>query len=342
MLSQPLATLALSLVLLIHVSAGSSIDFPTSKLQQQDQFRTAKIYEFSNPTWLENIAVRYNGQILVASISTPALKQVDPKQILPPITVAEIPGATSILGIVELQQDVFYVIGGDLSNVTATRLVFPSKIWSVDLRPMRTTSKGKVSRPSKLSLVADLSNSTFLNTLTKIATNDYSAILISDSGAGQILRLDIRTGRTTVVLSDETTRSARQGVAGVTGIHTHNGDLFYANFASQQFFMVPISRQGQPTGKSSLITNGTLIDDFTLSRDGRKAFAATNPKNSLLEIDIPNKTFRTVVQALNATSAALGRTRFDFHSLYVVTGGGLDFPLNLPGVAGGQVIRVDL
>lgn len=145
-----------------------------------------------------------------------------------------------------------------------------------------------------------------------------------------------------MVISDETSRSARPGVAGVTGIHTYCGRLYYANFAGQQFFQVPISPQGKPIGPAEIITNGTLIDDFTLSRDGKRAFAATNPQNSLIEIDIPGKKSRTVLQALNATSAALGRTRYDYNSVYVVTGGGLDFPLNLPGVSGGRVIRLDL
>ncbi|THV46804.1 hypothetical protein BGAL_0358g00020 [Botrytis galanthina] len=332
--------LALGLALFSSPVGSTSISKP--RQQQQGAYPTTTIYEFSNPTWLENVAIRHNGQILAASISTPALVQVDPKKLLQPITVATIPDATSILGIVELDPDIFYVIAGNLSAVTADRLVFPSKIWKVDLTPLRTTTQGTVSQPSELKLVADLSNTTFLNTLTRISPKDNSAILISDSGAGHVLRLDVKTGISTVVISDATTRSMKQGVAGVTGIHTYGGELFYANFAEQQFFKVPISPKGKPIGPSTLITNGTLIDDFILSRDGKRAFAATNPQNSLIEIDISSKKFRTVLHALNATAAALGRTRDDHNSLYVVTGGGLNFPLNVPGVGGGQVIRVDL
>jgi hypothetical protein len=303
---------------------------------------TTIIHEFSNPTRLEGVAVRCNGQILVTSISNPTIRQVDPLASLSPIDVATIPDATSLLGITELSPDIFYVIAGDLSNVTADRLVFPSKIWRVDLRSFLTDDEGIVSQPSAISLVADLSNTTFLNTMSPISPRDTSHLLISDSGAGQLLRLDVTTGITTVVLSDTTTKSPRPGVAGITGIHTYNGDLFYANLAREQLYKVSISPLGTPTSEPVLITNGTLIDDFCLSRNGKKAYAATNPRNLLIEIDIESKTFRNLTPSLNATSAALGRMEADYDSVYVVNGGGLGFPLTNPGVTGGRVVRVDV
>jgi hypothetical protein len=341
MFLKSISSMAMGISLLLHALPASASVIPS--LQQESLYPSKIVFEAPNPTWFENIAVRHDGQILVTTISAPVLLQVDPSQKRDSITVASIPGATGILGIVELEKDVFYISAGDMSNVTATSLVFPTKIWRVDMRPFRANQKGDIIRPSKLSLVADLSNTTFVNTLCRLGPKDNSAILISDSGAGHVLRLDIRTGVASVVISDPTMRSTIPGAAGVTGIHIHDSELFYANFAATTFLKMPISlTTGLPTGPPTLITNGTLIDDFTLSRDGKKAWAATNPRNSLIEIDIPSQKFRAVAEGLNATSAALGRGRFDRDSVYFVTGGGLDFPLTNPGVSGGRVVKVDV
>jgi hypothetical protein len=333
--------LAASIALLSQATSATSFGIPSR--QQQGLYNSKVVFEAPNPTWLEGIAVRHNGQILTTTISGPMLLQVDPSQKRDSIVVAQIPSATGTLGITELEQDVFYLSAGDMSNVTATSLVFPSKIWQVDMRPFRVNQQGNVTRPAKISLVADLTNTTFVNTLSRLGPKDHSAILISDSGAGHVLRLDVRTGISSVVISDPTMLSTIPGAAGVTGIHIHGSELFYANFAATTFFKMPISlTTGMPTGPAMLITNGTLIDDFTLSRDGKKAYACTNPRGQLIEIDIPGQTFRPVAEGLNATSAALGRGRFDRNSVYFVSGGGLDFPLTDPGVSGGRVVKVDL
>ena len=63
-------------------------------------------------TWV----IRQNGQILVTAFSTSELYQVDPTHPLNSHTVIHrIPGAGS-LGIVEMQQDMFYVIAGNWST----------------------------------------------------------------------------------------------------------------------------------------------------------------------------------------------------------------------------------
>jgi hypothetical protein len=332
---------AMDIVLVFLALPASSYSTPSH--QQHGLYGSKIVFEAPNPTWLENIAVRHNGQILVTTISAPVLLQVDPTYKRDAVTAAQIPDATGILGVVELEKDVFYVGAGDLSNVTATSLVFPTKIWEVDMRSFRVNQGGNITRQSKVTLIADLSNTTFVNTLCRLGPKDNSAILISDSGAGHVLRLDVRTGVASVVISDPTMRSTIPGAAGITGIHMHGSNLFYANFAATNFLRMPISlTTGKPTGPPTLITNDTLVDDFTLSRDGKKAWAGTNPRNSLIEIDIPGKTFRTVAEGLNATSAALGRGRFDRDSVYFVSGGGLDFPFTSPGVTGGRVVRVNV
>src|ERR1700761_4932125 len=56
------------------------------------------IYEFENETWVENIAVRSNGKLLVTLITAPEVWEVDPIESTASL-VYKFPNASSALGI---------------------------------------------------------------------------------------------------------------------------------------------------------------------------------------------------------------------------------------------------
>lgn len=58
----------------------------------------------------ENIAFRPNGDILLTSLSSASLYQVSPNKAFPPVSVAQIPGSVGLLGIAELDKNIFYVV----------------------------------------------------------------------------------------------------------------------------------------------------------------------------------------------------------------------------------------
>src|ERR1700723_2236117 len=96
--------IALVLAFVCHVNGlvFPSTDFNTT-------LPTRDMYQFPNETWVENLAVRQNGQILVTVLTAPELYLVDPFHTNSPVTlIHRIPEATSLLGIVELHQDIFY------------------------------------------------------------------------------------------------------------------------------------------------------------------------------------------------------------------------------------------
>ena len=114
------------------MSANST---PLSSRTTSPPLTTQTIYQFPNQTWLENIAIRRTGQILVTVLSAPELWQVtlDPKNsqhalnvnssksLASATLVHRIPDVTGLLGIVEMQQsDVFYAVAGNFSYDTYT------------------------------------------------------------------------------------------------------------------------------------------------------------------------------------------------------------------------------
>jgi hypothetical protein len=79
------------------------------------------VAQFPNTTWVENLAVRSNGNLLVTLLSAPELFQVDPAgNGQQPQLVHQFSNITSLTGIAEVEKDVFAVAGGNISLATLT------------------------------------------------------------------------------------------------------------------------------------------------------------------------------------------------------------------------------
>ena len=105
------------------------------------------IYKFPNETWVENIAVRSSGQLLVTLATTPDVYQIDPfsSPTGAPSTATLIhsfPDATSTSGIVEIQPDIFAVAVGNWSTATFSTTNGSYSVWKLDLRPLKFDSNG--------------------------------------------------------------------------------------------------------------------------------------------------------------------------------------------------------
>jgi hypothetical protein len=163
-----------------------------------------------------------------------------------------------------------------------------------------------------------------LNGMTRLAKNDTSHVLISDSAAGNVIRLNVVTGDYAVVISDPTMLPISDGInVGVNGIHTWGDQLFYISLDQGIFAKIPISLStGAAKGPADIIINGTLEfpDDFALSRDGLTAWVAENGVFVLMEVDILAKTSRVKFNntlLASTSSAALGRSCSNWDSIYI-------------------------
>ena len=79
------------------------------------------LHDIPGTTSLESIVIKQSGDIRMTSVSSNMLYQVSHNNSYPPFAVATIPNASSLLGIPELEKDVFHVIGSQISGVTALR-----------------------------------------------------------------------------------------------------------------------------------------------------------------------------------------------------------------------------
>lgn len=93
------------------------------------------LYEFPYNTYLENIAVRPNGQFLITPLSLPQLWLVEPDLPGEAFIVCEFPEVLGLSGIVEYQPDIFAVLTGNFSFSTGDPGL--GNMGHLEYRPLR-------------------------------------------------------------------------------------------------------------------------------------------------------------------------------------------------------------
>lgn len=193
--------------------------------------------------------------------------------------------------------------------------------------------------------ITDIPEGIFLNGMT--LGNGSNNVLVADSGAGVVYRIDTSTGKYNVAIDDPLMKPANGGELGVNGIHIRGDSLYFTSTTRGVFAKVPICANGTALGPAVTIAN-TIGDDFTFDGAGN-ALVATNVLNSLDRITTSGAgagNVSVVVGSVNSstlagsTAAQFGRTLRDRNVLYVTTSGGLASPVNGTFTQGGKVVAI--
>ncbi|CAO2651299.1 Nn.00g095960.m01.CDS01 [Neocucurbitaria sp. VM-36] len=297
------------------------------------------VYEFPKPTWLENIDVMRNGSFLVTTIGRAEVHIVNPSSKNSTSSlVTSIPNANAVLGITELTDDVFAVAAG---NVTPSNSPITGSfaIWTIDL------GCGDAAKVQKL---ADLPNVDMVNGIE--ALNPHT-LLLADSWAGNIVKVDTKTGAYEVALSDPSLAANFSVPAlplGVNGIKFHAGYVYYSNTVQFLVGRVRVSPAGHALGPFTTIVSGPNIsvpDDFAVAKDGSiyQARPLAAPQGDTLQHITLDGRVETVAEGgavAGATAVRFGRTRKDRDMVYLSTMGG--FGADGTPVAGGRIAAVRL
>ncbi|KAK4866185.1 hypothetical protein LT330_008526 [Penicillium expansum] len=287
-----------------------------------------EIYRFPNGTWIENIAVRPNGNLLVADLSTAELWEIDPSIPSGPSSahlVHHFEGAEDADGITELSPDIYAVIASN-------------SVYTVDLRTHENAPKSV--------LIAKLPAG-YLNGIA--ALGDGNAVAITDSQLGLIWRLDIRTGNYSVIHQDETMAANNDMglLLGVNGLKIVKDYMYYTNSPKRIFCRVRIDiHTGHALGPYEIISHDTRGDDFAIGPRG-VAYLAGLIDNVVTKV-FPNGSHEIIAGSKNstelmtATSAAFGRRRGDRNVLYITTGGETRLPVNNTSTRGGKIMALSV
>jgi hypothetical protein len=311
------------------------------------------LYEYPDPTWVENIAVRSNGNLLLSLLSIPEIYLLDPFSGKPPVLVHSFTGYLGVLGIAEPIPDLFHIVAGNFStassSITGDTGPGSYSLFSVDLRNCHHDGT-KFSTPAKVKKVLDIPQASFLNSLIFISPTVF---LVSDSALGVVFRIDLATKTSTIIL-DYPEMKPHTGTGklklGINGIKLRGNYLYFINSQAFTFNRVPITNTGHAIhgAKVEILTQNTFGDDFEFGPGNEdNAWICENLWNriSVVESGMGNA---TVVLGMTdrltvpgPTAARFGRTKKDDKILYVVSSGGLAAPINGTLTVGGKVLAVD-
>ncbi|KAI0912394.1 hypothetical protein F4823DRAFT_634413 [Ustulina deusta] len=281
-----------------------------------------------NRTWLENIAVRPNGDLLVTMLSpTPSLYTLK----RPYSTTREFSllhtfdNATGLLGIAETNVDSFAMLSVQLTN-TLQPVLGSSTIWGVSFQHDNMTTR-------KIATILDVE---LPNGITSVPGS--SAVLVADGRGGTITRCDTRAGASEVVLQriESAPLPSEPESTGINGIHYRKGYLYWSNSAFVSIFRIRVDEQGYPAADAEVETVGQIeasfIDDFAEDHVGT-SWVATNSDNTIVALR-SNSSSEVVAgepakfTLAGCTAAAFGRTPHDSRTLYVTTSGAIRAPIN--------------
>ncbi|CAM1509888.1 Fc.00g002230.m01.CDS01 [Cosmosporella sp. VM-42] len=303
-----------------------------------------QLFQFPNATFVENIAVRQNGTLLLNTFDNGRMYSLDPSDQNPVAHfVAQFPNVTALTGIAEVAPDVFAVSGGMLNMATFSFDVGTAKIFLVDFRGCGKTSDG-VESPS-IKHAASIPDATILNGMVSLPKSPH-IILSVDSAKGLLYRINTKTGSVEVAFEDEGLGIDSGSIhvpLGANGINIHKNYLYFANSNQAFFGRIQISANGDRAGNVEKIVSvpdpdaaGESYDDFAISHDGT---AYVSLHTSYLAQITPDGKQTLIaggdngVPLYDPTSAALSK---DGKKVYFTTGG-----TTVNGnVEGGQVVEV--
>lgn len=257
-------------------------------------FPLRTVYQFSLPTYLNNIFIRPNGDIYVttvwpnASIYSISAPNADHPVMTLIHTFDEINATTAI---VETRPNVLAFLGGNQSSL-GVGINGTFGVWELDLHP---TLDGKGGKPSIQELVSIPDGGLLVG--IRPLPDAPSTVLVSDSTAGVVWRVDTLTREYELGLQDSDMVGPVWGATqfGINGVQIRKGYLYWSNSYLASIYRMAITPDGYaaPGAKSELVAalRAIYLDTFCFSadEDDDTIWAATDADNRLAAIS-PNGT----------------------------------------------------
>jgi hypothetical protein len=183
------------------------------------------VYQFpaGSGAWVENIAERANGQLLITRMFTPELWLIDPSSGSAQLLYS-FPGANSVTGITPTgNADEFAVAVGNVDAATFTPEAGSWSTWKVSLKGTKATA----------SLITKLPEAKFLNGMGFFHSGKAKGLLITDSVVGGIWAIDLATGASSLALQDDAMLAPAGATfaVGIDGFRIKGNSLYYTVFA---------------------------------------------------------------------------------------------------------------
>lgn len=265
------------------------------------------ISEWPHGSFVENLAVKHDGHLIVSVYSSNEIYEVDPK--LPTNNrklIATLPlGPT---GITELDFNHFYVNVGTIGH---------RNTWSIYCISVH---HGLVPNATFKHII-DINPALYLNGLC-VLSYEHGTLLSVDSSLGQIYKIDIRTKQVELWYENDLLKKLSHEllIPGVNGIQRSAVDdyLYLTNTDRAIILRLAIDPYDyRPKGQLEIVQRNIVCDDFTIDRSGT-IYATTHVHNSLMRLtpikdgEYLKEEIGTLADGLaGATACIFGRTYQD-------------------------------
>ena len=274
------------------------------------------VFQFGKGTWVENIAIRANGNLVVVIYDRPEVYELNPfNSTSAPKLVYRFENATRVTGIAEPSPDNFIVVVVSKGGFA---------LWNLDLNSAQTKAT---------QLIQHVPNAGSLNGLAALSPEVAFA---SDTMAGVVYRFNLKTGAADRVLQDPTMNTVPGILGGINGLRRNDKHLYYTNTISGVLARIPIDgTSGSGTGPAEVISKNLFgADDFAIGGSEDEIFVMNWLMSKVLKVNSKGSV-ETVPDTSKLiswpTSAQFGRAKGDERTLYVTSSGN---PLNLVLAAG--------
>ncbi|PFH62952.1 hypothetical protein XA68_10968 [Ophiocordyceps unilateralis] len=300
---------------------------------------TRLVHQLPPSVWIENIAVRNNGHLL--------LNQLLPRAAVIEVTnpwgrnsyeevVHAFPSLDGLFGIAEPTTDMFVVVGCKFATI-GDNVKGSAETWLINFNASGYDGKPLVKRVGRHPYME------FPNGMASLPDVD-DVVLVADSTLGLVWRLYLETGKTEIAVkvNEMNMHPGTRLKIGVNGIKVIDGYLWWSNSYVGELYRIRIDKLGNPVydARPELMYRHErrFIDDFSF--DERGLWGATNQNNTVLFAaydggvsDVAGEQNSPELAA--DTSCAFGRTPRDHRILYVATGN------NPKKGIGAKVVAVD-
>ncbi|KAG5973244.1 hypothetical protein E4U56_005238 [Claviceps arundinis] len=309
------------------------------------------IHQFPPGIWIENLAVRSNGNLLLTTLTPNAsvYEVVNPSSKNPSTELRfTATSVDSFFGIAELQPDIFAVLGGNHTPTAGKK-----GEWGVWLANFTNTNTGNDKIDSATiepHLVVKLPEAVLLNGASAVPGKPH-LVMAADSARGLVYRINVNTGKVDITQDLEKMKPVPVSVPhtdkgkgnnstkvsiGINGVRIRNKHLYFTNSATHGLYRVQVRSDGSssPSAFKTMVETMTVLDasfadDFDIGPGAQNtAWVVTNYNNSIISVstggDATLAAGGTGSPLIPSdTSCRFGRTAADDHVLYATTAGKL-------------------
>ncbi|KAJ5129136.1 uncharacterized protein N7515_005175 [Penicillium bovifimosum] len=296
---------------------------------QEPDVHVETLFQFpNNGSWIDNLVVRSDGNLLLTRLDTPEVWLVNTTSGNATL-VYSFPNVTSCFGISEIENDVFAVIVGNFSTKTFQPAAGSFSLQKLDFTNIPSSAEERQSENPSASEIAALPETVAPNGMATFSRAS-NLVLIADSPKGVIWKVNTKTGDYTVALNDTTMLPAKgQSLPlGVNSLTVLDDYVHYTSTTQMKYCRVKVDLDANPIGDFEVVASGFLPDNIEVTEDGT-AYIPTGPQNSVVRITplgqialVAGGQISTEMPGPSSIRLSKGR-----QSLYVGTSGGQIAPV---------------